>query len=55
VQSRRLFQSDFYEIKRWEMHMTPQDGRGESYNDCFCLVFVQKSSPTPCSRWKAGP
>lgn len=40
MQSRRLFQSDFYEIKRWEINLTPQRGRGEGYNDCFCLLFV---------------
>lgn len=46
-QSQRLFRSDFYEIKNWSFDVAGQDQTHEGYNDCFCLVFVNRPFPWP--------
>jgi AraC family transcriptional regulator len=44
VTSSYLYQSDFYEIKDWELDFRTALEVGKGYNDCFCMVVVRKGS-----------
>jgi len=38
------FKSDFYEIKNWSFDFVTAQEQGVGYNDCFCIMFVQKGN-----------
>ncbi len=39
----RLFESDFYNIKTWDLGMLEQPEK-KGFNDCFCFVFVKNGN-----------
>ncbi|AEE53667.1 helix-turn-helix domain-containing protein [Haliscomenobacter hydrossis] len=44
VFSKNLYVSDFYEIKHWSYDFTLGEQDKAGFNDCLCLVYIQKGN-----------